>query len=227
MHAVRCLCYPVALAVLASACDSASASSPTSPTQAAVVSAKRIVVLGDSLAISPSRDDGFPTALQQKLDQNRLDWRIVNAGIRGDTTTGGLRRLDGVLAQAPDILIVALGANDGLRGVEVSVISRNLNEIITRAKARGARVLLCGMETPPLRGWAYTVAFHNIFPDLARDHSVPLVPFLLAGVALDPEMNGDDMIHPNAAGARRIADTVWPYLEALIRVPAAEAANRS
>jgi acyl-CoA thioesterase I len=190
---------------------------PTAPSEAAVVTVKsKIAVLGDSLAVSPSRDDSFPAVLEDRIDDADLPWEVVNFGVRGDTTTGGLRRLEDVLRQNPAILVLALGANDGLRGVETTTISRNLSEIIARAKARGIRVLLCGMETPPLRGWNYTVAFHNIFPGLAREHDVPLVPFLLAGVALDPEMNMEDMIHPNKAGAKRIADTVWPYLEKLL-----------
>lgn len=213
------VCAPLLLAVASSACESASARALAGPTDVSGETAgpRRIVVLGDSLAVSPSRVEGFPSVLQQKLDAERLPWTTVNAGLRGDTTSGGLRRLDTVLAERPDILVVALGANDGLRGVEASTIAGNLAEIITRAKSRRTRVLLAGMETPPLRGWAYTLSFHNIFPALAREHAVPLVPFLLAGVALDPEMNGDDMIHPNAAGARRIADTVWPYLESMVR----------
>ena len=189
---------------------------PTRPSEAASLAVSRIVVLGDSLAVSPSRDDAFPAVLEDKIETNNLAWKVTNAGIRGDTTTGGLRRLDEVLRDQPAILIVALGANDGLRGVDTAVIARNLNEIISRAKARGARVLLCGMETPPLHGWSYTLAFHNIFPTLARQHDVPLVPFLLAGVALDPDMNLEDMIHPNKAGARRIADTVWPFLRPMM-----------
>lgn len=175
-----------------------------------------IAVLGDSLAVSPSRDQAFPAVLEQRLEQTGRGWKLENFGVRGDTTAGGLRRVDDVLRRKPAVLILSLGANDGLRGVDVAVISRNLSEIITRAKTQGVAVLLCGMETPPLRGWAYTVAFHNIFPALAREHNVPLVPFLLAGVALDPEMNLEDMIHPNQAGARRIAATVWPFLEPML-----------
>ena len=183
---------------------------------------KRLAVLGDSLAVSPSREQGFPSVLQKRIDEARLDWTVINAGVRGDTTAGGLRRLEPVLADRPNVVLVALGANDGLRGVETTTISRNLSEIISRSKASGARVLLAGMETPPLHGWNYTVAFHHVFPNLAREHDVPLVPFLLTGVALDPEMNMEDMIHPNAAGARRIADTVWPYLEPLLKTSTAQ-----
>ena len=178
----------------------------------------RIAVLGDSLAVSPSRDDGFPAHLQDRLEDEPVHatWRVSNFGVRGDTTAGGLRRLDEILNASPAILIVALGANDGLRGVDTTTIASNLRQIIVRAQGRGVRVLLCGMETPPLRGWPYTVAFHNIFPALAKEHNLPLVPFLLAGVALDPDMNLEDMIHPNKAGAKRIAETVWLYLRPML-----------
>jgi acyl-CoA thioesterase I len=189
---------------------------PTAPSVATPMIVKRIAVLGDSLAVSPSREEGFPSVIQERVNEKRLPWEVTNHGLRGDTTAGGLRRLDDALRDRPAILVVALGANDGLRGVDTAAISRNLTEIIARAKASGAQVLLCGMETPPLRGWAYTVSFHHVFPTLAREHAVPLVPFLLAGVALDPQMNMEDMIHPNRAGARRIADTIWPYLEPLL-----------
>jgi acyl-CoA thioesterase I len=192
-------------------------SGPTTPSEANPVVVNRIAVLGDSLAVSPSKAESFPAVLEERIEKARLPWKVTNAGVRGDTTTGGLRRLDDVLSENPAILILALGANDGLRGVDTATISKNLSEIIRRAKARGVRVLLCGMETPPLRGWAYTLAFHRIFPALAREHDVPLVPFLLAGVALDPEMNMEDMIHPNPAGAKRIADTIWPYLEPMLK----------
>jgi acyl-CoA thioesterase-1 len=115
------------------------------------------------------------------------------------------------------VLVIELGANDGLRGIPIATIEQNLSAIIERAQARGIRVLLCGMETPPMNGWNYTVDYHRLFPRVAQKYSVPLVPFLLEGVALNPELNGADEIHPNAAGARRIADTVWPYLEPLVQ----------
>jgi acyl-CoA thioesterase-1 len=225
LHSVLRVGCPLVFAMATTACDSHA--NPAAPTrvQAAATERGRLVVLGDSLAVSPSRDLGFPSIIQEKVDKEGLPWKVINAGVRGDTTTGGLRRFDEVMADKPDVLLLALGANDGLRGVDTAAIRRNLDEMITRAKGRGIKVVLCGMETPPIRGWAYTLAFHNIFPELARAHDLPLVPFLLAGVALDPEMNGSDMIHPNAAGARRIAETVWPFLEPILR--AAPAAARS
>jgi acyl-CoA thioesterase-1 len=179
--------------------------------------AGRIIVLGDSLAVSPSREDGFPAIVQKRLLEAELPWTVVNAGIRGDTTTGGLRRVEALLAQRPAILVLALGANDGLQGVDVLTISRNLDQMIRRAKAQDVRVLLCGMELPPVRGFGYARAFSGVFATLAEQHDVALVPFLLEGVALNREMNGQDFIHPNAQGANRIADNIWPHLEPLVR----------
>jgi acyl-CoA thioesterase-1 len=205
--------FPLALAMIAAGCDGDAG--PTSPS-ATVDPIHRVAVVGDSLAISPSRGEAFPAVLQSRLDERRLNTSVTNFGVRGDTTTGGLRRLDEVLGGDPDIVIVALGANDGLRGVPLATITRNLTEIIERTKASGADVLLCGMETPPLNGWNYTLGFHQVFPNLASTYRVPLVPFLLEAVVLNPDMNGDDLIHPNAAGARQIAATIWPYLEPLV-----------
>jgi acyl-CoA thioesterase-1 len=177
---------------------------------------QRIVVLGDSLAISPSRALNFPEELQARLERAHPGWSIVNAGYRGDTTTGGSRRFQNALTDDTKILVLELGANDGLRGVDVGTVEANLSRMIETARSRGIKVLLCGMETPPLRSWNYSVAFHRIYPRLAEKYRIPLVPFLLQGVALNPDMNGDDGIHPNAAGARTIADTVWSYLEPLL-----------
>jgi acyl-CoA thioesterase-1 len=182
-----------------------------------VAPASVIVVIGDSLAVSPSRAEGFPAHLQRRLDQTGRGWTIKNAGVAGDTTSGGVRRIDQALTSDTRVLVLELGANDGLRGVEIATIEKNLSTMIERAQARGIQVLLCGMETPPLNGWNYTVEFHRLFPRLAQKYNVALVPFLLEGVALNPDLNGDDDIHPNAAGARRIADTVWPYLEPLVQ----------
>jgi acyl-CoA thioesterase-1 len=210
---LRHVLFPFALAMATASCNGEAA--PVSPS-ATVPATLRIAVLGDSLAVSPSRAEGFPAVLQSRLDERRLNATVTNFGVRGDTTSGGLRRLDEVLAGKPDILILALGANDGLRGVPLTTITRNLTEIIERAKASGAQVLLCGMETPPINGWNYMLGFHNLFPNLASTHQVALVPFLLKLVALNPEMNGDDLIHPNAAGARQIAATIWRYLEPLV-----------
>ena len=174
------------------------------------------MVLGDSLAVSPSRAQSFPAVLQSRLDASHPGWTIRNDSVSGDTTAGGVRRIDAALTADTSILVVALGANDGLRGIPIATIERNLSTIIDRARGRGIRVLLCGMETPPLNGWNYSVEFHRVSPRLAARYNLPLVPFLLESVALNPDLNGDDAIHPNAAGAKVIADTVWPYLSPMI-----------
>jgi acyl-CoA thioesterase-1 len=185
----------------------------------------RVVVLGDSLAVSPSSLLNFTTELQARADTAGVRMEITNASTWGDTTADGLRRLDAALALNPHVLVVALGANDGLRGVAVSSVERNLDRIVTRARARGARILLCGIEAPPLKGFDYSIQFHRVFTRLAAEHGIPLVPFLLAGVVFDPDFNGPDLFHPNAAGARRIAATVWPYLEPLVEQSATAAAR--
>ena len=124
--------------------------------------------------------------------------------------------MEPLLADDVGILVLELGANDGLRGVPTATIDANLSAIIALAQRRKIRVLLCGMETPPTHGLDYSIAFHLVFPSVAQRFSVPLVPFLLNGVALDPELNGADGVHPNAAGAERIAETVWTYLRPML-----------
>jgi acyl-CoA thioesterase I len=216
MNTLACrvgFCYALTAAVSIIACGSAE--SPASPTSTAA--SRRAVVLGDSLAVSPSRGEAFPAELERRLNAQQPGWTVSNAGVSGDTSAGGLRRFDQSVPDGTRILILELGANDGLRGVDVTTLEHNLSTMIERAQTRGIRVLLCGMETPPLHGWNYTVDFHRVFPRLAQKYNVPLVPFLLEGVALNPDLNGDDEIHPNAAGAQRIAETVWPYLQPIVQ----------
>lgn len=200
--------------LLLSSCSDATA--PLSPSSAAPPQPPRLVVLGDSLAVSPSVSENFVTNLQKRLDDEGHHWDVVNAGVKGAITADGVERIDRLLSNEVKILVLELGANDGLRGVSVSRIEQNLSTIIERAQARGIHVLLCGMETPPLRGWDYMVEFHQVFPSLANRYRTDLVPFLLVGVALNPSLSGPDGIHPNAEGARRISATVWPYLKSLI-----------
>jgi acyl-CoA thioesterase-1 len=135
--------------------------------------------------------------------------------VSGDTTSGGVRRLQAALGDRPDILILALGVNDGLRGVPVATVRRNLEQIIEAAQRQQVAVLLCAMEALPLHGWQYTVDFHNLYADLAAKYDVPLVPFLLLGVLGKSELMTADGVHPNAAGARVMANTVLPYLRPL------------
>ena len=213
----------LAAAVLTLACSNAFGM-PT-PAGAAAGTVRRVVVLGDSLAVFPSAAKSFPAQLQEMVDHAKLPWVVVNAGISGDTTAGGVRRVERLLGPDVAVLVIALGANDGLRGIPAETVATNLSTIVAAARARGVKVLLCGMATLPVRGWEYVLAFHRVFPTLASRHGLPLVPFLLSGVALVPEMNGPDGIHPNAAGARRIAENVWPMLERLLRdEPADQAA---
>jgi acyl-CoA thioesterase-1 len=201
-------------AVLTIACGSAR--SPISPSAPDGTPAHRIVVLGDSLAVSPSPAESFPARLQVRIDSDALRWQVVNASVSGATTDDGRARVEGLLTRDVGILMLELGANDGLRGLPTNTIEDNLTSIITSAQTRAIRVLLCGMETPPTHGFDYSLAFHFVFPTTAQRLSVPLVPFILAGVALNPELNGADLVHPNAAGAERIAETIWPYLRAML-----------
>lgn len=207
------------------ASSQSAAQAQTPPPQASAsatpaVTRPRVVVLGDSLSaglgLSPS--EAYPSLLQRKIDAEHLNFEIVNAGVSGDTTAGGVRRLDWSLDGDVRVLIVELGGNDGLRGLPVPEMMRNLSTIIESAKARHIAVLLCGIEAPPNFGASYTSEFHTAFRTLADKHRVPFVPFLLAGVAGLPHLNQADGIHPNAEGARKVADTVWAALRPMLAV---------
>jgi acyl-CoA thioesterase I len=178
----------------------------------------RIVVLGDSLTagLGLAREDAYPALLQQRLNQEGLAYEVVNAGVSGDTSAGGLSRLDWALDGDVRVLVVALGANDGLRGLPPDELKRNLARIIERARARGAAVVLAGMEAPPNFGRQYTVEFHNVYPALAREYRVAFVPFLLDKVAGETRLNQRDGIHPTAEGARILADNVWAVLRPVL-----------
>ena len=178
-----------------------------------------VVVLGDSLTagLGVAADEAFPARLQARMRAEGYAYRVTNAGVSGDTTAGGLRRVDWVLRANPEIVIVALGANDGLRGQSPPAIRANLEEIVARLQAAGARVLLVGMRLPPNYGAEYTKEFEAIFPAVARRAKVALMPFLLDGVAADPRLNQADGIHPTATGQQIMADRVWPYLRPLLR----------
>jgi acyl-CoA thioesterase-1 len=207
-----------AAAVLVGIALACTSDSPTRPAADRPAATPVVVALGDSLTAGPGIRPGetYPARLQERIRAAGLPHTVLNAGVSGDTTAEALARLDRALVSGAEVLIVALGANDGLRGVPVVTVERNLETIIERTQARGIRVLLCGMETPPTHGWEYTLAFHRIFPDLARRHQLPLLPFLLSGVVGRPEMNLEDGWHPNAAGAQRIAENIWPYLEQML-----------
>jgi acyl-CoA thioesterase I len=204
----------VAAALGAGVACSSPAASGAGPTTATALT---IVALGDSLTSGHgiSRNQAYPALLERSLRGAGLPFRVTNHGVSGDTTAGGLRRLGSALDEGPQILIVALGANDGLRGVPVGDVRRNLEQIIDGAQARGVSVLLCGMEAFPIYGWQYTVDFHRVYPELAAKYSVPLVPFLLDGVVGNQAMLLPDLVHPNAAGAQAIANNIWPHLQPL------------
>lgn len=176
----------------------------------------RIIFLGDSLTAGLGLDvkDSFPSVIQERLDQTGYKFEVVNAGVSGDTSAGGLRRLEWAMADGdPRVLVVALGGNDGLRGLPPEQLEQNLATIIERAQKRGLTVILAGMEAPPNFGADYTARFRAVYPTLARRYDVALIPFLLEGVAGDPAFNQSDGIHPNQRGARVVADLVWRTLE--------------
>jgi len=178
-----------------------------------------IVALGDSLTagLGVAADEAYPARLQERLARDGFRYRVVNAGVSGDTTAGALRRLDWVLRARPALVVVALGANDGLRGQPVAAMRDNLVAIVTRLRAAGARVLLVGMRLPPNYGADYTREFSQAFAEVARRTSVPLLPFLLDGVAGRPGLNLPDGIHPNAEGQRIVAETVWRSLRPMLQ----------
>jgi acyl-CoA thioesterase I len=196
---------------------STKADAPSVPTRA---SRPRVVILGDSLTagLGLSADQAYPALLQARLKDEGLDYEVVNAGVSGDTSAGGLSRLDWALEGDVRILVVALGGNDGLRGLPPDALKQNLATIVERAQARHIQVILAGMEAPPNYGRDYIVNFHKVYPTLAREYHVALVPFLLQDVAGSETLNQSDGIHPTVAGARIVADNVWRVLE-----PVAEA----
>jgi acyl-CoA thioesterase I len=183
----------------------------------------RIVALGDSLTSGHRlpRSEAYPARLEAALKGEGVDAIVVNHGVSGDTSSGGVRRLPAALEDRPDILIVALGVNDGLRGVPVAQVRRNLETIIETAQARDVTVVLCAMEALPMYGWQYTVDFHNLYTELADKYKLSLVPFMLMGVLGNPDLMSPDGIHPNAAGARVIASSILPFVRPLTGVSAA------
>jgi acyl-CoA thioesterase-1 len=182
---------------------------------------KTVLVLGDSLAAGYGLDpsEAFPALLQAKADARGWKYKIINAGLSGDTSAGGLRRIDWLLKQRIDVLLLELGGNDGLRGIPSQTTRANLQAIIDRVRQRYPEVIVCviGMRMPPNMGSEYVQAFQNIFPDLAKANHAALVPFLLEGVGGRPELNQADRIHPTAEGQAIVAENVWQVLEPILR----------
>lgn len=178
-----------------------------------------VVFLGDSLTAGLGLDapQSFPSLIQQRLDERGMGFKVVNAGVSGDTSAGGLRRLEWALQGNPRVLVVALGGNDGLRGLPPEDLEKNLGAIIDRGTREGLAVILAGMEAPPNNGPEYTARFRRVYRNLAESHDVVLIPFLLEGVAGEPALNQADGIHPNPEGARLVAETVWSALEPVLK----------
>ncbi|MCA9738705.1 MAG: arylesterase [Gemmatimonadetes bacterium] len=181
-----------------------------------------VVFLGTSLTAGYGLEDpslAFPALVQARIDAAGLDYRVVNGGVSGDTSAGGLRRVDWLLEQPVAVLVLELGANDGLRGQDPEALKENLLEVIRRTRAAHpeARVLVAGMEAPPNLGDRYTARFRGVFREVADETGATLLPFLLEGVAGEPALNQEDGIHPTPEGHRVVADHVWAALEPLLR----------
>jgi acyl-CoA thioesterase-1 len=180
-----------------------------------------VLCLGTSLTagLGLPPDSAFPALLQRRVDDAGLAYRVVNAGVSGETSADALARIDWLLTRPVSVLILESGANDALRGQDLAATRANLQTIIDRARARSpaVRIVIAGMEAPPNLGPRYTRAFHDLFVDLARRNRTALIPFLLAGVAGHPELNQEDGLHPNLVGERLVADNVWAVLGPILR----------
>ena len=189
---------------------------------AAAPAEKVLVFFGDSLTAGYGLDnpanEAYPALIQARLRAAGLPWRVVNAGLSGETTAGGLRRIDWTLRTPPDLFVLALGANDGLRGISPALMRSNLEEIIERVRRRqpAARIVLAGMQMPPELGPEHAAAFGRVFPEVAKKTGATLIPFLLDGVGGVAELNQGDRIHPNPSGHAIMADTVWKIRRPLL-----------
>jgi acyl-CoA thioesterase-1 len=187
----------------------------------AAATARRIVFFGNSLtaAYGLEPEQGFPALIQAKIDSLGLAYNVINAGLSGETTAGGNERIDWILQQPVDVFVLELGGNDGLRGINPDATYANLQSIINKVKTKypKAHIILAGMEAPPNMGADFTKAFRQVFPKLAKENRLPLVPFLLDGVGGHPELNLPDGIHPNAEGQYIVADNIWKVLQPLLK----------
>jgi acyl-CoA thioesterase-1 len=193
-----------------------------SGTELSAADKKTIVFFGDSLTAGYGLDEpatqAFPALIQQKIDAAHLHWRVVNAGLSGETTAGGRRRIEWILRQPVDVFVLELGGNDGLRGIPLSDTRANLQSIIDRVRAKypAAQIILAGMQIPTNLGDEYISAFREVFPTLAKTNHLTLIPFLLEGVGGHPDLNQPDGIHPTAAGHALVAETVWKNLRSVL-----------
>ena len=181
---------------------------------------KTILVLGDSIAAGYGLDpeEAFPALLQEKIDQHGLKYKVVNAGVSGDTTAGGLRRIGWLLRNPVDVLLLELGGNDGLRGIDPTETEKNLQGIIekVREKNPNVRIVIAGMQMPENMGKEYTARYREVFPRVAKQNNATLIPFLLEGVGGKADLNQPDRIHPTAEGHRIIAATIWKILQPVL-----------
>ncbi|WP_372634692.1 arylesterase [Fodinibius sp.] len=181
----------------------------------------RILFFGDSITAGHGIDKqkAYPALIQQKIDSLGWNYKAVNGGLSGETSSGGLRRIDWMLKQPVSVFILELGGNDGLRGIDPEVTKSNLQKIIdkVRAKYSDAAIVLAGMQVPPNLGSDYTDAFRQVYPELAEQHDVELIPFLLEGVGGNDELNQSDGIHPTAEGHEVVAQNIWEVLEPILR----------
>lgn len=182
---------------------------------------KSILFLGDSITAGYGLDQSqaFPALIQNKIDALSLNYTVINAGLSGETSSGGLRRVGWLFRSKVDVLVLELGANDGLRGIDLSVTKSNLQQIIDKAREANPEVsiIVAGMQVPPNLGQSYTNEFRQIFPDLARKNNAQLIPFILEGVAGEPTLNLSDGIHPNVDGQKILAENVWKVLRPILK----------
>jgi len=192
----------------------------TEASQQAETAVKTILFFGNSLTAGYGIDeeDAFPALIQDRIDSLGMDYRVINAGLSGETTASGLSRLDWFLEEQPDLFILELGGNDGLRGIALEETRKNLRDIISqvREKYPETQIVLAGMQIPPNMGAEYATDFRSMYAQISQETGVALIPFLLEGVAGDPELNLPDGIHPTEEGHQRVAETVWQYLQPLL-----------
>ena len=193
------------------------------PTEEAApaVKKKTIIFFGDSLSAGYGLDEptlAFPGLIQRKLDSLKMDYLVVNAGVSGETSSGGVGRIEWILNQPVDVFVLELGANDGLRGIPVETTAKNLQTIMDSVKSKNpsVKIILAGMQVPPNMGAKYANAFKTIFPSLAEKNKAALIPFLLEGVGGEPTLNQADGIHPNEEGHRKVAEVVWQTLNGIL-----------
>ena len=200
---------------------SATSADATTVTNEKTEHKKAIVFFGNSLTagygLSP--EEAFPALIQNKIDSLQMPYTVVNAGVSGETTSGGYSRIDWILKQPIDIFVLELGANDGLRGIPIAETKKNLRAIIDKVKTKypAATIILAGMQIPPNMGQAYSSSFKNIYPELAQESNVTLIPFLLQGVGGELRLNQQDGIHPTADGHKILANNTWAVMQPLLQ----------